>query len=57
LALINKELVTDENRDIPTVKARVLFAEAEVEALRKNTKRTEELMLQIEMIGLILVMF
>lgn len=47
LAQINKELVTDLNKESPTVKARVLFIEAEVASLRKNTAKAEQLMSRI----------
>jgi tetratricopeptide (TPR) repeat protein len=42
-----RELVEDQNREQPTVKARVLFTEAEVASLRKNAVLRDELLSRI----------
>lgn len=44
---VEKELVAGANRDQPTVKARVLFTEAEVASLRKNPVLRDELLARI----------
>lgn len=46
-ARVRMELLTDQNRDNPTVKARVLFTEAEVAALRKNNVLRDQLLVRI----------
>ena len=43
-ARVKKELVTSQNRDNPTVKARVMFTEAEVASLRKNVALRDQLL-------------
>lgn len=46
-ARVERELVTPQTRDQPTVKARVLFTEAEVASLRKNPKLRDELFARV----------
>lgn len=46
-ARIRQELVTPENQSQPTVKARVLFTEAEVASLRKNPVLRDELLARV----------
>ena len=46
-ARVRQELLTSQNRDNPTVKARVLFTEAEVASLRKNTVLRDQLLVRI----------
>ena len=43
-ARVRQELLTNQNRDNPTVKARVLFTEAEVASLRKNIVLRDQLL-------------
>jgi TolA-binding protein len=46
-ARVKKELLTGQNRDNPTVKARVMFTEAEVASLRKNIVLRDKLLVRI----------
>lgn len=46
-ARVRRELLTSQNRDNPTVKARVLFTEAEVASLRKNNVLRDQLLVRI----------
>ncbi len=46
-ARIERELVTNENHGQPTVKARVLFTEAEVASLRKDAALRDQLLARI----------
>jgi len=46
-ARVEQELVTGETHDQPTVKARVLFTEAEVASLRKNPVLRDQLLARI----------
>lgn len=46
-ARIERELVAGDNQSQPTVKARVLFTEAEVASIRKNTVLRDKLLSQI----------
>ncbi|HEY9248972.1 MAG TPA: tetratricopeptide repeat protein, partial [Rariglobus sp.] len=46
-ARVERELVTDETQNKPTVKARVLFTEAEVASLRKNPALRDRLLARI----------
>ena len=46
-ARVRSELLTPQNRDNPTVQARVLFTEAEVASLRKNIALRDQLIGQI----------
>jgi TolA-binding protein len=46
-ARVRQELLTSQNRGNPTVKARVLFTEAEVASLRKNNVLRDQLLMRI----------
>jgi TolA-binding protein len=46
-ARVTRELASGQDRNQPTVKARILFTEAEVAALRKNTELRDKLLSRI----------